>query len=142
MVLELAERLKRSPRAETGRPGGAGSRMPNEALLMELADHGSPERLAKCIHQQLADFAPPVPVERVAAEVGIEEICGEDASFESMLIADAGKRRGIIVYNRRGTVERHRFTIAHELGHFLISNAKQHARKRPSVCMAPHAIVA
>jgi Zn-dependent peptidase ImmA (M78 family) len=94
--------------------------MPNEALLMELADHGSPEKLAKCIHQHLADLALPVVVKRVAAEVGIEEIRGEEAGFEGMLIADADKRHGIIVYNRRGPIERHRFTIAHELGHLLI----------------------
>jgi hypothetical protein len=94
--------------------------MSNEALLIALADHGSPETLARCIHQQLAGLAVPVAVEHIATEVGIEEIRGEDTHFEGMLIADPGKRRGIIVYNRRGTVERHRFTIAHELGHFLI----------------------
>lgn len=40
-------------------------------------------------------------------------------SFEACLLTDPQKSRGAILVNRDSSVERRRYSIAHELGHFL-----------------------
>lgn len=90
-------------------------------LLMALADCGSPERLLQVILAQRPDWKPPVPLEEFAASVGIEEIKPLTSDgFEGALITDDAKSRGIILFNERSALQRRRFTIGHELGHFLI----------------------
>lgn len=64
---------------------------------------------------------PPIPLERIAEAVGILEIIGRDTeTFEGVLITDAAKTTGSIAFNNDSRLERRRFTIAHELGHFLM----------------------
>lgn len=90
-------------------------------LLMELADCGSPEKLLGAIFARRAEWRPPVPLEVFAASVGIEEIKAlESDGFEGALITDPEKSRGAILFNARSAPQRRRFTIGHELGHFLI----------------------
>lgn len=94
--------------------------MDNE-LLIKLADLGSPEALADCIVAHFPDMRPPVPLEQIAEAVGIIEIIGRDTeTFEGVLVTDAAKTKGSIAYNNDSRIERRRFTIAHELGHFLM----------------------
>ena len=93
----------------------------DEELRMKLADLGSPERLADCIVDHLGISEPPVPLERIAEAVGIVEIVGRNTdSFEGVLVTDNAKSRGFIAYNESSRPERRRFTIAHEIGHFLM----------------------
>jgi hypothetical protein len=93
----------------------------DDELRMLLADHGSPEVLAACIADNFKGMSIPVPVEEVAHAVGIVEVNGISSSnFEGILVTDGAKTKGTIAYNDGGLQERQRFTIAHEIGHFLI----------------------
>lgn len=93
----------------------------DDELRMKLADLGSPEALAACIIEHFPEVQLPVALEPIATAVGIVEIAGQDTdSFEGVLITDAAKSRGSIAYNAASSVQRRRFTIAHELGHFLM----------------------
>lgn len=88
---------------------------------MELADCGNPEKLIVEILRQLPTLSPPVPVEDIAVAVGIEEIRDLDTEgFEGALIALADKSRGVILVRKNSPPYRRRFSISHELGHFLI----------------------
>jgi hypothetical protein len=93
----------------------------DDELRMKLADIGSPEGLADCIIDHFADITAPVPLSRIAEAVGIIEVIGQRTDgFEGVLITDAAKSKGSIAYNDSSPPERRRFTIAHELGHFLL----------------------
>lgn len=65
----------------------------------------------------------PLNVENVALNLGIKKIQElDDKNFEGVLVADAKKLTGYI--NVAASIREHtrrRFTIAHELGHFLIT---------------------
>jgi len=91
-------------------------------LRMKLADRGSPEVLANTIIEHYGPSLPiPVPVQNIAEAVGISEINPiTGADFEGLLITDSAKARGTIVYNADSSLERRKFTIAHEIGHFLL----------------------
>jgi len=88
---------------------------------MDLADCGSPERLIQAILKHHPHWEPPVPIESLAKAVNISEIRElETRGFEGALVTNAGKTEGVI-FHRAGTPDgRRRFTIGHELGHFLI----------------------
>ncbi|MGI4878747.1 MAG: ImmA/IrrE family metallo-endopeptidase [Janthinobacterium lividum] len=94
----------------------------NEALLMDLADCGSPERLLGVILDHHRDWKPPVDVETFALTVGILEFRDlEVDGFVGALMTDLEKTKGIILSATGMSAVRRRFTIAHELGHFLIA---------------------
>jgi Zn-dependent peptidase ImmA (M78 family) len=93
----------------------------DDELRMKLADLGSPEALADCIIAHYPDIEIPIPLERIAQAVGIVDIVGHTTgSFEGVLVTNAAKSTGSIAYNEASRIERRRFTIAHEIGHFLI----------------------
>jgi len=93
----------------------------SDALRMDLADCGAPEQLIGAILKHHPHWTPPVPIEALAAAVGIAEFRDlETDGFEGALMTDPEKTRGVIL-TRTGRPEgRRRFTISHELGHFLI----------------------
>jgi hypothetical protein len=94
-----------------------------EIDLIELADIGNPARLASALLDQIPDLTPGTPVRRIAAAVGIEDIhLAPLDRFEGALITDRHKRVGQILINQCQGEQRQRFTIAHELGHFLLDN--------------------
>lgn len=68
--------------------------------------------------------APPVPVERLGRELGIQ-IRYEpfDGNLSGLLYKDAGQV--VIGVNTLHSRARQRFTIAHELGHFLLHELDQ-----------------
>lgn len=89
--------------------------------LMELADCSTPEELARCILKYNPDLPIPIPIEDLAAAVGISEIHPfSTSSFEGSLTANAEKSIGTILYNAASGRRRTRFTIGHEIGHFLL----------------------
>lgn len=93
----------------------------DDELRMKLADLGSPEALADCIIAHYPDIEIPIPLERIADAVGIIDLIGQTtSSFEGVLVTDDAKSTGSIAYNQASRIERRRFTIAHEIGHFLI----------------------
>jgi Zn-dependent peptidase ImmA (M78 family) len=88
---------------------------------MELADCFTPEALAKEIFRQCPKLTPPIPIADIAKAVGIVEIIEKDLSdIGGMLVSDEEKNEGVIFHHSEGPSGRKRFTIAHELGHFLL----------------------
>lgn len=95
--------------------------MDDVELRMKLSDLGSPEALANCIVDHFPEIEIPVPLARIAEALGIVDIIGKKTEgFEGVLITDGSKTKGSIVYNESSRPQRRRFTIAHELGHFLL----------------------
>lgn len=88
---------------------------------IDLADCGSPERLVMEILKQEPSLSAPVPIEDLCFQLDIGKISDEDVdSFVGSLITDQARSNGIVVVKSGISNERRRFTIAHELGHFLI----------------------
>ncbi len=82
---------------------------------------GSPAGIATRIHMLERDLPIPVPIEALCKQldiVGIETLTTE--GFEAALITDALKASGAILVAEGRPRKRRRFSIAHELGHFLI----------------------
>lgn len=80
----------------------------------------NPERLAQVIHQQLGPRDGPVPVAAIARALDIVEIRVEHLkSFEGALLMAPGRDIGSVMLNAASSRQRRRFTLAHELGHFL-----------------------
>lgn len=93
----------------------------NDNLLMDLADCGSPERLILAILKHHPSWVAPIPLEELAASVNIVDIKElEVDGFEGALLTDATKQQGVILFKAGTLGGRRRFTVAHELGHFLI----------------------
>lgn len=89
---------------------------------MELEDVGdNPKRLAAAVIEQTGISSGYVPVQEIARASDIREIREAPLiGFEGALVATPEKRDGIILVKKGASEERTRFTIAHELGHFLI----------------------
>jgi IrrE N-terminal-like domain len=80
----------------------------------------NPERLATTIHDRLQHARGPVPIAAIAAALDIIEIREAPLkSLEGALIIPADRNVGAILINGRSPATRRRFTVAHELGHFL-----------------------
>ena len=95
--------------------------MTDDALLMDLADCGSPETLIAAILKHRAEMPRHVPINDIAVSVGIVEIKDRDMDgFEGALVANPEKTQGVIAVKAGTKPRRRRFTIGHELGHFLI----------------------
>lgn len=94
---------------------------------MELADFGSPETIAQGIIDALKNMPVPVPIDSIARALDITSIEPlQTDQFEGGLITDRSKSEGIILVKgtqsdlAQGFTKRQRYTIGHELGHFLI----------------------
>ncbi|WP_197092117.1 MULTISPECIES: ImmA/IrrE family metallo-endopeptidase [Mesorhizobium] len=88
---------------------------------MDLADAASPERLVLEILKLEPDLAIPVPIEELCLRLDILEIVPlTTKGYEGGLITTPDKFNATILFNQGSRPERRRFTIAHELGHFLI----------------------
>src|SRR3569832_313913 len=67
----------------------------------------------------------PVPIEALAKQLDITDINDlTSESFEGALITDTTRSSGIILVNKLAVRGRRRFSIAHELGHFLMTTHK------------------
>ena len=88
---------------------------------IDLSDIHAPARLASMIHGRVEALGTAVPVEEIAFALDISEIRKEELDgVEGMLLTDQGRTRGSILVNARGGSRRARFSVAHELGHFLM----------------------
>lgn len=89
--------------------------------LIELDGKATPDALATEIIRQNPDIPLPVPIEEIARKAGILKIQPlQSEAFEGMLIANAEKSEGVVLVNQNRPQQRQRFTIGHELGHFLL----------------------
>lgn len=88
---------------------------------MQLDDAGgNPVVLAQAVIKQIPDLKLPIPVRSIAKAVDIREIREEPLdNFEGVLITDAEKSSGSILVNAVRAETRKRYTIGHELGHYL-----------------------
>ncbi|WP_374650114.1 ImmA/IrrE family metallo-endopeptidase [Dongia sp.] len=92
---------------------------------LDLDGTGSPEGLVTKILKAEPDLTYPVPIEELAAALDIKEIAVlETAGFEGSLLMDQYRTKGIILVSKDARSGRRRFTIGHELGHFLIPTHK------------------
>jgi Zn-dependent peptidase ImmA (M78 family) len=88
---------------------------------LDLDGTGSPVGLVTRILKIEKDLPIPVPIEELARQLDIEEIAPlETQGFEGALLTDENRSKGIILVNKEAREGRRRFTIGHELGHFLI----------------------
>ncbi|PKP78867.1 MAG: hypothetical protein CVT81_01855 [Alphaproteobacteria bacterium HGW-Alphaproteobacteria-3] len=84
------------------------------------ASGGDPERMANAILDQMPSFFGPVPVHPIARALDILEIREEPlASLEGALVITPGKGYGAILLNSNSTPQRRKYTLGHELCHFL-----------------------
>lgn len=87
----------------------------------ELADIHHPVVLAKTIHTLLGELEQAVPITEVARALDIQEVrVDRFGGFEGMLLTDKARSTGCILANNAKGDRRARFTVAHELGHFLM----------------------
>lgn len=101
---------------------------------LDLDGVGSPNSLAARIHELFHDMPDIIPLEDICAQFDIENIQEIDtAGFEAALIMDELKARGSILVAKGRAPERRRFSIGHELGHFLIPSHRPHP-DRPFEC--------
>ncbi|MEL6243481.1 MAG: ImmA/IrrE family metallo-endopeptidase [Pseudomonadota bacterium] len=88
---------------------------------MEIDDAGSdPKKLAKAILEQLPDGTVKIPVREIAKAIDIYEIREARLSgLEGALIVPRDKSEGAILINGDRHENRKRYTIAHEIGHYV-----------------------
>ena len=88
---------------------------------MALDDVGAnPQRIAEAIHEQLGEGSGPVPVREIARALDIVEIREEPlTNIEGALVTTPERGSGSILVNANSDPRRRRFSIGHELGHFL-----------------------
>lgn len=87
---------------------------------MDLADFGSLDKIAVEIFRLVPDMPIPVPIEELARKLDITEIrLLEAQGFEGALVTTPEKTTGVILVNRESSRQRQRYSIGHELGHFL-----------------------
>lgn len=88
---------------------------------MDLGDVGSPEGLIKQILKLEPNLPIPVPIEEFAYQLDIDSIRELTTDgYEGGLITDELRSSGTILVSKSAMKGRRRFTIGHELGHFLI----------------------
>lgn len=88
---------------------------------MDLDGTGSPEGLVSLILKLEKELPCPTPIEELCAQLDISKIERlESPGFEGALLTDVTRSHGIVLVNGQAPRVRQRFTIAHELGHFLI----------------------
>lgn len=89
--------------------------------LIDLADLTRPKDLVDEILKQNPSISFPIPLEEIALSVGIKDVRYQPLDgLEGALVANEEKSDGIIVVNEKAIPTRQRFTLGHELGHFLI----------------------
>jgi hypothetical protein len=87
---------------------------------LDLADIDAPRILARQIHKQFGRIGTAVPVIDIARSLGILDVkLGVFDGFEGMLLTNVARSTGAILANTAKGERRARFTVAHELGHFL-----------------------
>ncbi len=92
---------------------------------MDLDGAGSPNALVLKILRLEPDLKPPIPIEELALQLDIKEIRALAADgFEGGLITDVARSDGFILVNQKAIRGRRRFTVGHELGHFLLTHHK------------------
>lgn len=95
---------------------------------IELDGVGSPARLAARIHELAPDLPLDFDIKALCRQLDIHQIEEVDTSaFEAAIIMDEYKADGSILLARSSSAKRKRFSIGHELGHFLLPTHLPHS---------------
>lgn len=96
--------------------------------LIEFADFIKPKEIVAEIFRQNPCMSLPIPLEQIAKAAGIVEIRQQPLeSLEGALVANTEKTEGAILVNSNSLpIQRQRFTIGHELGHFMLPKHNYH----------------
>jgi Zn-dependent peptidase ImmA (M78 family) len=86
---------------------------------MSKAIYNYPEQYAQDIVSSF-ELTPPIAISKICEELDIKVNYETLTSMEALLIVSEGKRNIIIDNSRSIYLQRERFTIAHEIGHYLI----------------------
>ena len=90
---------------------------------LDLDDCGSPRRLAARIHELAPDLALDFDIQALCRQLDIVDFQWIDTqAFVAALVMDENKAAGSILLSSYSGPKRQRFSIGHELGHFLISS--------------------
>ncbi len=96
-----------------------------QVTRMDLDGAGSPTALVTKILKAEPSLTAPIPIVELARQLDIADIREfETEGFEGGLITDTTRSSGFILVNRQARKGRRRFTVAHELGHFLMTHHK------------------
>ena len=80
------------------------------------------------IYEQIPSLKPPIPLFDLAEACGIYDFRDTPSDHvEGMLVSDPEKSKGVIFYNQASQIGRQRFTIGHELGHFVMLSHDSHS---------------
>jgi Zn-dependent peptidase ImmA (M78 family) len=105
---------------------------------LDLDGAGSPNALVTRIFQLEPNLPIPVPIEQLCQQFDITSIGDLNTDgFEAALVTNEVKSEGAILVAKGRSRQRRRFSIAHELGHFLIP-AHLPRVGEPSFCSAEH----
>lgn len=95
--------------------------MPISRIDLDEKNVGSPDAIVSRILKAEPNLPIPVPIEKLCSQLDIASIEYEPLDgMEGGLVTDADRSTGIILVQRDSHRFRQRFTIGHELGHFLI----------------------
>ena len=92
---------------------------------LDLDGVGSPREIAARIHELAPELPANFSIHDLCRQLDIDSI--EEVStdaFEAALLMDANKACGSIFLAQGRSAKRHRFSIGHELGHFLIHSPR------------------
>lgn len=88
---------------------------------LDLDGLGSPADIAARIHELEPGLAPLFPIEKLCRQLDIESITEvTTGAYEAALLMHPEKAFGSILVAKGRSDQRRRFSIGHELGHFLI----------------------
>jgi Zn-dependent peptidase ImmA (M78 family) len=92
--------------------------------LIEFSDYIRPKEIVDEVLKQNPNIKIPIPLSEIAKNIGIVDIDYRPlGNLEGALVANEYKTEGVILINNSkeaGTKERQRFTLGHEIGHFMI----------------------
>jgi len=90
-----------------------------DRMLIEEAGNAVGVLVAE-LHSQLGEMAPPIPVHDIARALDIVDLRADSLTgFEGCLITNTARSDGSILVNASSSKQRQRYTVAHELAHFL-----------------------
>ncbi len=88
---------------------------------LDLDGLGAPAAIAKRIHELDSELPLIVPLEKLCSALDIGSVADINTqAFEAALIMDVNKANGAILLARARSLQRRRYSLAHELGHWLI----------------------
>ena len=95
--------------------------MPLSRMELQEKGAGSPEGLVARILKLVPNLPVPTPIEDLCRQLDISDIRPlETGGFEGGLVTDTDRSEGVILVNTASHYYRQRFTIGHELAHFLL----------------------